>query len=396
MQAHFRAFERAQFASVENAISTGLPVKFEKACQHPTSALARYGFRQASGFTKRVKLLAWYHYVNFFFMGILRKDVSLLRNLVTFEAASRSENFTRVAEELGITRVAVSRQIAELEAGLGHRLFVRNHRKVSLTEAGKTFASTINPALNAIARGIGDIRNDRAGERLSVTTTSAFATYWLMPRLIDFGAHFPHIEINLVVSDRYLDLESERIDIAIRYALAAPSTGQVTKLLQEKIFPVFSPRYDRKTDMTSPEHLLQERLLHLSGIYRPETRWPYWLQRHGLQIAEENSGTIYNTYINMLQAAIEGQGVGLAGYPLVNKFLDDGTLLTIPGIEPMTRDYYYLIDMTVKNKNAECFCNWIMSQASISSRMQEPAVAIWPRASELPVSVQSLAPGSEI
>lgn len=315
---------------------------------------------------------------------MLRKDVSLLRNLVTFEIASRSENFTRVAEELGITRVAVSRQIAELEEALGKRLFLRNHRRVSLTETGKTFATAVSPALDAIAEGLRQIRDERVHSRLSVTTTSAFATYWLMPRLIDFGAHYPQIEINLVVSDRYLDLAAEGIDIAIRYTPVAPTQGRVTKLMQEKIFPVFSPRYDRNTPLTAPEHLLDERLLHLSGIYRPGARWPNWLQRHGLPVAEINLGTTYNTYINMLQAVIEGQGVGLAGYPLVDRFLDDGSLLRIPALAPMEREYFYLIDTTTDKKDAARFCAWIERQAEDCARLQGRLSAELPPAGSAP------------
>jgi LysR family glycine cleavage system transcriptional activator len=300
-------------------------------------------------------------------MANLRKDVSILRNLVTFEAAIRSQNFTRAAEELGMTRVAVSRQIADLEASIGKRLFRRNHRDVSLTEAGKTLASGVTPALVAISETLGQLRNEKADSRFSVTTTQAFATYWLMPRLVDFGARYPEIEINLVVSDRYLDLEAEGIDIAVRYTMTEAVSGKVTKLLREYIFPVYSPKYVPKTGLATANDLAQERLLHLSGIYRTEGRWPYWFKRHGVGAPAESGATV-NTYINMLQAAIEGQGIALAGYPLVNRFLEDGSLRTIDGIAPMERDYFYLIDRSSNKPNAACFCDWIKAQAVIAER----------------------------
>ncbi|WP_205944715.1 LysR substrate-binding domain-containing protein [Pelagibius litoralis] len=285
----------------------------------------------------------------------------MLRNIVTFQAASCSENFTKAAAELGISRVAVSRQVAELEQAIGQRLFSRNHRKVSLTRSGEAFARSVNPAMDSIADALAQQRSGASESRLSVTVTSAFATYWLMPRLIDFGALYPDIEINLVVSDRYLDIDAELIDVAVRYSPDAPVGDRWLPLVKETIFPIFSPKYVPRTRLDTPEHLRQERLLYLSGRYRPEARWHHWFSQQGLQPPEERSGIHVNTYINMLQAAIEGQGIALAGAPLVDTYLADGTLCAMPNIAPMQRDFFYLY----KNPNriqATVFSDWLETQ----------------------------------
>lgn len=262
-----------------------------------------------------------------------------------------------------MTRVAVSRQIAELEEALDARLFKRNHRNVALTEAGKSLAAGVNPALDAIVETLQQIRADRGDSRLSITTTAAFATYWLMPRLIDFGARYPDIEVNFVVSDRYLDLEAEGIDVAIRYCPERPKTGNPAPLLREEIFPVYSPKYRCATALTSPQDLQSERLLHLAGVYRAEARWPHWFKTHGLEAPEEKTGAVFNTYINMLQAAIEGQGIALAGFPLVDRFLEDGSLRAMKGIAPLTRDYFYLIARPTAKSDVARFSQWITAQA---------------------------------
>ncbi len=93
-----------------------------------------------------------------------------------FEAASRSDNFSRATEKLGITRVSVSRQIADLEALLGVKLFHRGHRSVTLTQACSMLKSTVGPALTGIADALGQIRTDASDRRLTVTTTTAFST----------------------------------------------------------------------------------------------------------------------------------------------------------------------------------------------------------------------------
>lgn len=295
-------------------------------------------------------------------MANLRRRLANLPALVIFEAASRAETFSRAAEELGVTRVSVSRQIADLEALLGAKLFHRGHRRVTLTQAGALLKSSVAPALNGIAETMDRIQRDSSDQRLSVTTTTAFATYWLMPRLGDFSARYPDVELNLMVSDRYLDLEAERVDIAIRYSdVGVPEIG-TTRLCQEFLYPVFSPRYRRRSALQTAADLLHEQLLHLAGSYRPQARWPHWFDRMGLAAPQESAGVVVNTYITMLQAAIEGQGVALAGSPLINRYLADGSLLTIPGIAALPRDTYFLIDRTEGRPDARLFSSWMAQQ----------------------------------
>lgn len=301
-------------------------------------------------------------------MESLRKTLTKLPHLITFEAASRNSNFTRTAEELGVTRVSVSRQIAELEQSVGAKLFYRDHRRVTLTQTGRALEADISPALHQIAGALRRVADMAGDTRLTVTTTSAFATYWLMPRLVDFSNLHPDIELNLVVSDRTLDLTTEGVDIAIRYSKEAPREGTVTRLLQERVFPVVSPRYSANTALSGPEDLLRENLLHLSGIYRPGARWPNWFRKNGIVPPKTSTGVVMNTYINMLQAAIAGQGIALAGNPLVDPYLADGSLIRLEGFLELKRYCFYLIDTTNNRQDANCFCDWLLQQADDTLR----------------------------
>lgn len=296
-------------------------------------------------------------------MANLRKDLSKLSGLIVFEAAARADNFSRAADELGMTRVSVSRQIADLETDLGTRLFYRDHRKTRLTHDGKVLETVVKPALHDIAAVMSQIRTSASDKRLTVTVTTAFATYWLMPRMADFNSLHPDVELNLVVSDRYLDLAAEHIDVAIRYTETPPETGTVTPLFRERIYPVYSPKYVPRTRMETPADLLQENLLSLSGRYKRGARWPSWFTQVGLSAPDRSMGVAINTYINMLQAAIEGQGVGLAGFPLVDPYLADGTLLVNPGFPSVERDFFHLIDQTGGRSDAARFCGWVRDHA---------------------------------
>ena len=88
-------------------------------------------------------------------------DAYLLRNLATFELAARVGGFSRAANELRLSRVAVSRQMAELEARLGQRLFHRNHGSVSLTTAGHALLEQVAPALGSIGDALNQTRRLR-------------------------------------------------------------------------------------------------------------------------------------------------------------------------------------------------------------------------------------------
>lgn len=301
--------------------------------------------------------------VNHSVMANLRKTLTKLPHLITFEAACRHANFTRAAEELGVTRVSVSRQIAELEETLGTKLFYRDHRKVTLTQTGRALETEVSPALHQIASALQNVAVRAGNSRLTVTTTSAFATYWLMPRLVDFSNLHPEIELNLVVTDRKLDLQAESVDVAIRYSKTLPGWERVTPLLQERVFPVVSPRYQARTGLACPEDLLGENLLHLSGIYRPGARWPNWFRNCRIAPPPESSGVVLNTYINMLQAAIAGHGIALAGNPLVDPYLQDGSLYKLDGFPEIERDYFYLINATDDRDDARVFCDWVQDQA---------------------------------
>ena len=82
---------------------------------------------------------------------------------------------------------------------------------------------------------------------------------------------------------------------------------------------------------------------------------------------DEKSGVTVNTYINMVQAAIEGQGIALAGFPLINGYLEDGSLRRIKGVEPLQREYYYVLNRSPRKPQTQTFCAWLFEQAESAS-----------------------------
>ena len=106
-----------------------------------------------------------------------------LIELRAFEAAARHMSFKQAADELGVTPTAISHQIRLLEQYCGHQLFRRRPRPLVRTEAGARLFPIIRDWLDAFAGAIATVKRDGAKQPLSVTTTNAFASRWLVPRL---------------------------------------------------------------------------------------------------------------------------------------------------------------------------------------------------------------------
>ena len=163
--------------------------------------------------------------------------------LVVFEAAARHTNFTRAAEELAVTQSAVSRQIQLLEDHLGIALFHRQSRGLRLTQEGERLHRAVSMGLEHIANVAADLRRQRGPRELTVATSVAFASYWLMARIAKFRAAHPQVELRLVAASPVYDLAAAGIDLAVRYGTGEWPGVEATRLFDNEIWPVCAPKY---------------------------------------------------------------------------------------------------------------------------------------------------------
>ena len=152
-----------------------------------------------------------------------------------FNAVAEAGSFTHAAERLGMSQSAVSRQISALEASLNLKLFIRHARGLVLTETGEQLFTTVrsmNGELMAVENQITESRDVPAGP-LVVTTNVGIGSTWLSPRIYDFIALYPTVQLEIRLTDTDLDLAVREADVAIR--LHQPSQGE---LIQRKLFTV--------------------------------------------------------------------------------------------------------------------------------------------------------------
>ena len=258
-----------------------------------------------------------------------------LNALRVFEACARHGSFLAASEELGITPGAVSRQIKGLEAELEVRLFDRFNRAVRLTEAGEQLALGVGQGLSTLQSAVDAVRSRRDAP-LVVTVLHSLAARWLVPRLYDFQARYPDVEILVSASDAPKDLARDNVDVAIRLGRGPYPGLHVTHLFDTVLVPVCSPGLVRKYGpFEHPDDLARTVLLHDVNMVSGEPEWADWLAAAGATKVSPRRGPRFsNTYLS-IEAALSDRGVALADEAMVIDDLRSGRLvqpfaLTLP------------------------------------------------------------------
>ena len=158
-----------------------------------------------------------------------------------FEAAARHGNFTRAAEELGMTQAAVSYQIRLLEERLGTPLFLRRPRQVVLTAAGQKLAPATTHALETLDAAFAALES-REGEVLVVTAVATFASNWLVQRLGHFQLARPGLAVRLSISADLIDFSRAEVDVGIRSGNGNWQGLAAHILLPARFTPMLSPK----------------------------------------------------------------------------------------------------------------------------------------------------------
>src|SRR3954468_20496396 len=259
-----------------------------------------------------------------------------LIELRAFEAAARHLSFKKAAAELGVTPTAISHQIGLLEQYCGRALFRRRPRPLSLTDAGAGLFPAIRGGLEGFAAAIAAVKRETGQQPLRVTTTNAFASRWLVPRLPAWRKLHPDVPLEVIGTDTMLDLQAGDSDVAIRYATSRvpPRDGIVDDLFSDTFWPVCSSGLLSTGRLKRPVDLPNHVLIHCywSPADREPPTWQRWLaaaQRKWREVPEfkDMQHLSFREELHALEAVIGGQGVGIFSDVLVAQELATGTLV---------------------------------------------------------------------
>lgn len=263
-------------------------------------------------------------------MNSLRTKLPPLNSLVIFEAAGRLTSFTRAARELNMTQAAVSYGVKQLEAALGLELFRREHQRVRLTEDGRRYHQDVTLALEHIRRSTETLRQRQSGTHVTLSCSTAFASWWMLPRLARFRQDNPGIDLRLQTTDKDIDLDAEGVSLGIRRGDGRYPGYDAVKLVNESIIPICSPAYlERAGSVTTFDDLKRQRLIHLDEPFRPRPNWADYFRAAGERLGPDESGLHLNDYALVVGAALEGQGIALGWQHQTDHLVARG-LLTHP------------------------------------------------------------------
>ena len=291
-----------------------------------------------------------------------------LVELRAFDAAARHLSFKKAATELGVTPTAISHQIRLLEQYCGCSLFRRRPRPLALSDEGRRLFPVIRDGLAAFSTAIASVRRNADGQPLSVTTTNAFASRWLVPRLPKWRELRPDAPLDVIGTDAVIDLHSGEADVAIRYGREMPGDGIAESLLSDRFYPVCSPRLTGSAFKSAADlrgHVLVHSYWSPSDANAPTwRRWLHAAQRNWHNVPEL-SGMEHLSFreeLHAIEAVIAGQGIGLFSDVLVAGELASGSLvkaldLSLPGYQ------FYVVRKA--NHPRDCviraFADWLQS-----------------------------------
>ena len=285
-----------------------------------------------------------------------------------FEAAARCLSLTQAALELSLTQSAVSRQVQGLEAELGVALFVRKAREIALTPAGREFLPLVKRVLTELDQGVERLRRDVNSPRVSVTTFASFASLWLIPRLQGFRALRPNADLDIGATDRVFDLDTEDVDIAIRYLRAEAAPPEATLLIDEVLFPLVSPNYLRGAPrLKQLSDLSAHTLIESSSGGPAEVRstWPRFFEAIGQPEVRGRSQLKFDFIAQTFLAAQIGQGVALGRTYGADVFMS-GDLIRPLEVAVATGAGSYLVvsERARARSEVRAFVDWLLAEAA--------------------------------
>jgi LysR family glycine cleavage system transcriptional activator len=196
----------------------------------------------------------------------------------------------------------------------------------------------------------------------TLATLSSFAARWLVPRLGNFVALHPDIDLRLATSQRLTDFAREQVDAAIRYGGGDYPGLSATLLMTEELYPVCSPELLARLPLHAPEDLRDHTLLHDHGV----EEWGQWLAAASVTGINIEQGHWYRDSSLLLQAAISGQGVALGRSVLAAEEIAAGRLVRpFDWSLPSTNAYYFVCPEGSANRaKVVAFREWLLAEAA--------------------------------
>ena len=283
-----------------------------------------------------------------------------LNSVRAFEAVARHLNLSAAAEELHVTKGAVSLQLKRLEEDLGTALLERGTRGFSLTPAGEAYFGAVNGALRLIAQATLQARAPSL-PIVTLSCTPGFVQQWLLPRLPRLEA-VAKLDLRIRATNAVCDFARDQVDFAVRHG-RGPYPGLVTHSLFDDDLVVVAAPGARRPGWRKPDarDLEGHQLLH--DEHRGD--WRLWLEAAGLPASLAQRGPVFENANAAIEAAAAGRGLALVPLPLVHPMIERGQLVRWWPGSLRTKLAYRLVhpEWVLRRKEALVFRDWLLGEA---------------------------------
>ena len=253
--------------------------------------------------------------------------------LSAFVAVAEHRNFTKAAAQLNISRSSLSQTIRSFEERLGVRLLNRTTRSVALTEAGEQLLSDAQPVLDGIDKAIEAVNTfrDKPSGVLRLNMPRLAASLIVGPLLPKFLVKFPDIKVEIYADDTHSDIVSGRFDAGIRLGERIAKDMIIVRLLgPQRLIVVASPAYLKNhLRPATPQDLHGHNCIRLRSDWDGSIQsWEFEDAGRRLEVAVEGS-LVLNDWHLVVNAVLEGVGVGYVPEPLVSSQIAHGRLIRV-------------------------------------------------------------------
>jgi len=281
-----------------------------------------------------------------------------LAALRAFITVARLGSLSAAAKALHLTHGAVSHQIRAIEDMLGQDLLVRQGRGVALTDAGRRYAYQVRPLLDELAQASTQVRASQTHSSLVLSVLPSWAMHWLLPRLSDWTHQQPHIHLSLRAGLLFTDLDSTRIDAAVRFGHGQWPNVQVQHLMGDALVVVAAPRLWPPTRKGQLKDWRQLPCMHAGES------WAHWMGVAGLDADVTSASLHFTDSTHLLEAARLGHGVALTRRSIANSLLAQGELVLVSPVQAPHPDAYHIVwpHSATVNPALRLFRDWLSVQ----------------------------------
>ena len=289
-----------------------------------------------------------------------------LRGLRTFCIAARYESFRTAGEELFVTASAVSHQIKSLEDELGELLFDRNSRELSLTEVGRSLYEEVSPLIEQLNTVVAGYKKGSTSSSIRMSVQPFFASEYFVPRLSEFTARHPDIDIQVGTSDESAEKMPSDADLSIRLFRSPPADMPSQLLFPLRLVPAGSPAFKKSVKVKNKAIVSEFPII----VHETHPKaWSQWSGGAGMKLPAGGKVTRLDSMIAVVRAAEQGIGAALVPVPLADLWFRQGSIVRLFDKELVTDVSYYLVckEDRANDESVRLLQDWITQRFATAS-----------------------------